>query len=83
MQRLPVPGGGPSLSKDIGVRDMCLLHVRSTLAISSSAGTHTVSDKNCVRVETRLLSGSTGLERNTPLHPVRAPTLSSCLRHIP
>lgn len=48
------PGeGGPTLSKDLGVRDMCLLHVRSTQALSSSAGTHAVSDKNCVRVETR------------------------------
>lgn len=48
------PGrAGQNLSTALGARGMCLLHVRSSLALSSLAGTHAVSDKNCVRVETR------------------------------
>lgn len=77
MQRLPVPReGGQSLSKDLGVRDICLLHVRSTQALSSSAGTHAVSDKNCVRVETRQWLNRSGADH--PHYTLRArPFLSS------
>lgn len=51
-----------SLIKVLGVRGMCLLRVRSTPALPSSAGTHIVSSKNCVRVETGQWLNRSGAE---------------------